>query len=256
MKKAIIVCAAIWSVIVTVILVGRFFSVYGLLTVILSFVVMTSALTGAEIYINVRLNRLFHLALFTKEYASCLDQLAKFASKFSLTGKESQFFMMIKETCLLYQGDIEQARAISDELPLSGLKPHKALLYQCSLRRDFFIVKADKKGYQEECQSQKLYIKKETELMKTSQRSDLFFFDLLDGFITREDETEVMNFLASQKDTAAIQELFYNYVIALIASLRHETLSNFEALVQKSEGTFLFEKMKALGPRLTNILSK
>lgn len=245
MKKIIIISGSIYLTLLAAILIAQFTDVYGILTAILVFLLMVSAIIFYDLFIMRSIQKISDSIQQTTDMDLIIDKLNGILKK-KLTNDQvlkTQFLLVIAYT--YKQGGLEKAKSSLEEIDFSSKqKKYEIIKLDCLLAFD--IIEEKEKEYF-------VILEKEKDYTKDSVYSDnkkimTYYFQLLKDFYQPSLETEVNEIIKKEIESGLnlIPRQFYEYLNLLTLNAKGLPLVGLDELKNHSKGTYLFEKLEKL----------
>lgn len=241
MKKTLLICSAIWLVVILTCLIAGLFNAEGLFIALLCFIVLVMGVTLMDLIVQVKIKNAFLLCSQKGDYQASLAALRKM-EKAPLTKNEKDFLLLSEIVCLQLSAHPEEALALKDKIPLESLKNKKMRYAWLMVMKDNALIREDEEAYLEFDRLEKADRKTQEEALTKEEKESAFYFLLLKGQINRDEEEEVMSFLKDEASLGRGEELFYRYVGFLMKLIRQQELVGLDSFIKDSQGTYLATK--------------
>jgi len=256
MKKTLIICGSIYFTIISVILIGRFFNVYGLLTGILSLLALAAGLVIYEMAQLRRINKIICKLANTTDYLEVIKD-ADNLMKHPLTTREIFLLQEAKGYALIYSNQIEAAKKFIRELEYPSKNSLKLNVERVKLtfREELAQFEDNEKDYFAALNQMIEFEKNKRvlEYLGYDKTVMTYYFQLLDDFNQPSLEKKVREIFKKEEEIQRKEGsiyyfsiLFNEYVKLLALKVNQMPLNGLEELESKVKGTYLEEKLEEL----------
>jgi len=245
MKKVIIISGSIYLTLLAVILIAKFTNVYGMLTAILVFILMVTAIVFYDFFIMRSIQKVSDAIQQTNDMDSIIDKLNAILEK-KLTKDQvlkTQFLLVIAYT--YKQGGLNKAKSLLEEIDFSSKqKKYEIIKLDCLLAFD--IIEEKEKEYFEILEKEKDYSKES--VFSDNKKIMTYYFQLLKDFYQPSLENEVNEIVNKEIEGGLnlIPRQFYEYLNLLTLKAKGFPLAGLDELKNRSRGTYLFDKLEKL----------
>jgi len=256
MKKTLIICGSLYFTIIAVILIGRFFNVYGLLVGILSLLVLLVGLLGYELIQIIHIYKIISKLADTTKYIEVLRDVENLL-KHPLTTSEIFSLNETKAYALIYSNQLEKAKKFIEtlEYPTKNSMKLSVQRVKLTLRLELAQVEDNEEEYLETMNQMLKFEKnkKVVEYLNYDKTVMTYYFQLLKDFNQPSLEQEVSKIFEIeekiQKTDGSIYYfsiLFNRYVKLLALKVNQMPLYGLEELENEAKGTYLETKLENL----------
>jgi len=256
MKKTLIICGSIYFTIISVILIGRFFDVYGLLVGILSLLVIVFALVIYELVQLNSISKIIGRLADTTDYLEVIKD-ADNMMKHPLTTTEIFLLKETKAYALIFSNQIVSAKRFIQDVEYPSKKSLKlrSMIVKLAFQLEIAQYEDNEKDYFD-AMNQMLKIEKDKKslvLLNYDKTVMTYYFQLLSDFNQPSLEKKVEKIFKieeelQKKDGSVylFSILFNEYVKLLALKVNQMPLNGIEELEMRVKGTYLEEKVENL----------
>ena len=246
MKKVLIVCGSIWSVIIVFVLVGRQFNTTGLLIVILSLLVFALLITIYDLALSLKIRSYLKKASSSGNFRLYLKKSQKL-SRFPLDRSEFYYLEMLEIMCLINIGQFGKAGVLLDSTSYQSIKKASIAKGFYQLKVDLAFAIGNKDDYLAAQEEMKIKFSLEKDpIFRIDLLSGQFYFTLKDGFLDRDKQKEAVEYYRMWEDSSYMDKLLGLYIKALISSHMNQPINSGDELVRLAKGTYLEKEVNTL----------
>lgn len=245
MKKVIIICSSIYLTLIAIIIIARFTNVYGLLTAIIVFIVMVSAIAIYDFFILRTIQHIADEIQNTNDLDSTISRLNSLLSK-KLTKDQiikTQFLLVIAYT--YKRGELEKAKNLLEQIDFPQ-KKQKYTIMKLDCQLAFNIIDEDEDSYFKNLALEKEYADEST--IESNRQIMTYYFQLLKDFYEPSLAQKVQKIidLELKEEPNMITKQFYQYLDLLAQKAQGLPLNGIQKLMNQAQGTYLIDKLNEL----------
>lgn len=237
MKKVMYTLLGLYALVILAVGIARFLDVRWLIMMIVILLTIVTAMVISDLIIYITVDKARTAIANYHDLDKYYIKTTKIC-KYRLSPSNAVITaVLVRASYHLIKGEITEFDAVIETVKVNDMKTKRQLLDYLGLKKDYYFITKNKEKYDEVIDFLKTNVQGLTPEIKNDIDSDLFIFDLRDGFVDYKHEVSMLNYMLSFKDTNIIYECTYLYTQALIAKCRHQKFDMSE-FKKKAEGTF------------------
>lgn len=237
MKKVMYTLLGLYALVILSVGIARFLDVKWLIMMIVFLLVIVTGLVVSDLVIYLTANKARIAIANYHDLEKYFKKVSKICNYRLAPNNAVITSVLTMASYHLIKGNIKEFDEVIETVKVNDMKTKKQLLDYLGLKKDYYFITKNKEKYDEVIDYLKANVQGLTPEIKNDIDSDLFIFDLRDGFVDYKHEERMLNYMKSFIEINIIYECTYLYTKALIAKCRHQDV-NIDEFKKKAQGTF------------------